>query len=48
MKTGGFPYINQIQLDKEQIDMYLEGINNTVIVKDMEALCGHTFIILLK
>ena len=31
--------INQIQLDKEQIDMYLEGINNTVIVKDMEALC---------
>lgn len=36
MKTGGFPYINQIQLDKEQIDMYLEGINNTVIVKDME------------
>lgn len=39
MKTGGFPYINQIQLDKEQIDLYLEGINNTVIVKDMEALC---------
>lgn len=39
MKTGGFPYINQIQLDKEQIDMYLEGINNTVIMKDMEALC---------
>ena len=39
MKTGGFPYINQIQLDKKQIDMYLEGINNTVIVKDVEALC---------
>lgn len=39
MKTSSFPYINQIQLDKEQIDMYLEGINNTVIVKDMEALC---------
>lgn len=36
MKTGGFPYINQIQLGKEQIDMYLEGINNTMIVKDME------------
>lgn len=36
MKTGDFPYINQIQLDKGQIDMYLEGINNTVIVKDME------------
>ena len=39
MKTGGFLYINQIQLDKKQIDMYLEGINNTVIVKDVEALC---------
>lgn len=39
MKTGGFPYINQIQLDKEQIDMYLEGIYNTVLVKDIEALC---------
>ena len=39
MKTGGFPYINQIQLDNEQINMYLEGIYNTVIVKDMEALC---------
>lgn len=39
MKTGGFPYINQIQLDKEQINMYLEGIYNTVIAKDMEALC---------
>ena len=39
MKTGGFPYINQIQLDKEQIDMYLEGIYNTLIVKDIDALC---------
>ena len=36
MKTGGFPYINQIQLDNEQINMYLEGIYNTVIVKDIE------------
>lgn len=36
MKTGGFPYINQIQLLNEQIDMYLEGIYNTVIVKDIE------------
>lgn len=36
MKTGGFPYINQIQLQNEQIDMYLEGIYNTVIVKDIE------------
>lgn len=36
IKTGGFPYINQIQLQNEQIDMYLEGIYNTVIVKDIE------------
>lgn len=36
MKTGGFPYINQIQLQNEQIDMHLEGIYNTVIVKDIE------------
>ena len=28
--------INQIQLQNEQIDMYLEGIYNTVIVKDIE------------
>lgn len=39
MKTGGFPYINQIQLDEQQIDMYLEGIYNTLIVKDIDALC---------
>lgn len=36
IKTGGFPYINQIELLNEQIDMYLEGIYNTVIVKDIE------------
>lgn len=36
IKTGGFPYIHQIQLLNEQIDMYLEGIYNTVIVKDIE------------
>ena len=36
MKTGGFPYINQIQLNNEQTNMYLEGIYNTVIVKDIE------------
>jgi predicted AAA+ superfamily ATPase len=36
IKTGGFPYIHQIQLQNEQIDMYLEGIYNTVIVKDIE------------
>ncbi|WP_270468196.1 ATP-binding protein [Catenibacterium mitsuokai] len=36
IKIGGFPYIHQIQLLNEQIDMYLEGIYNTVIVKDIE------------
>lgn len=36
IKTGGFPYIHRIQLLNEQIDMYLEGIYNTVIVKDIE------------
>lgn len=36
IKTGGFPYLHQIQLLNEQIDMYLEGIYNTVIVKDIE------------
>ncbi|WP_147556629.1 ATP-binding protein [Catenibacterium mitsuokai] len=36
IKTGGFPYIHQIQILNEQIDMYLEGIYNTVIVKDIE------------
>ena len=39
MKTGGFPYINKLQLDKEQIDMYLEGISNTVLKKDIKTLC---------
>lgn len=36
IKIGGFPYINQIKLQDEQVNAYLEGIYNTVIVKDIE------------
>ena len=36
LKYGGFPYLTAISLDEEQINMYLEGIFNTVIIKDIE------------
>lgn len=36
MKTGGIPYIATMQRTEEKIDQYLEGIYNTVIVKDIE------------
>lgn len=36
LKIGGMPYVAQMNLDYEKIDMYLEGIYNTVIVKDIE------------
>lgn len=36
LKYGGFPYLTAISLDEEQINMYLEGIYNTVIIKDIE------------
>lgn len=36
LKIGGMPYIAQMNQDYEKIDMYLEGIYNTVIVKDIE------------
>lgn len=36
MANGSFPYIATMDRTKEKIDMYLEGIYNTVIVKDME------------
>ena len=36
MKIGGFPYINQAGLQEEQIDIYMEGIYNTVLIKDIE------------
>ncbi len=36
LKYGGFPYLTAISLDEEQTNMYLEGIYNTVIIKDIE------------
>lgn len=36
MKIGGLPYISQAKLLDEQINVYMEGIYNTVIVKDIE------------
>lgn len=36
MKTGGMPYVAQMERTVEKVDMYLEGIYNTVIIKDIE------------
>ena len=36
IKTGGFPYITQLNDNLDMIDTYLEGIYNTIIVKDIE------------
>lgn len=36
LKYGGFPYLMNMPLDVEQINMYLEGTYNTVIIKDIE------------
>ena len=36
MKTGGFPYVSVMNRTTEKVDQYLEGIYNTVIVKDIE------------
>lgn len=36
MKNGGLPYIARLNDDTEKVDMYLEGIYNTIIVKDIE------------
>lgn len=36
MKDGGFPYIATMNRTDEKVDVYLEGIYNTVIVKDIE------------
>ncbi len=36
MQHGGLPYIASLENDVEMIDAYLEGIYNTVIVKDVE------------
>lgn len=36
MKNGGLPYIAKLSNEAEKVDMYLEGIYNTIIVKDIE------------
>ena len=36
MKNGGLPYVAGLGNDSERIDTYLEGIYNTIIVKDVE------------
>lgn len=36
MKNGGLPYVTLLGDDSDKIDTYLEGIYNTIIVKDVE------------
>jgi len=36
MNIGGLSYVTQMNMDSEKINAYLEGIYNTVIVKDIE------------
>lgn len=36
IKNGGLPYIAKLSNEAEKVDMYLEGIYNTIIVKDIE------------
>lgn len=36
MMNGGLPYVAAIDQSKEKIDTYLEGIYNTIILKDIE------------
>lgn len=36
LKNGGLPYVSQLSGKGEKVDMYLEGIYNTIVVKDIE------------
>lgn len=36
MQNGGLPYIASLGTDTDMIDTYLEGIYNTIIIKDIE------------
>lgn len=36
LKNGGMPYVATMNRTAEKVDMYLEGIYNTVIVRDIE------------
>ena len=37
LQEGGFPYLSNLAHDAERIGTYLEGIYNTIIIKDIEA-----------
>lgn len=37
LRTGGLPFVTNLNEDMNQIDAYMEGIYNTVIIKDIEA-----------
>ena len=36
LRSGGFPYLTQMENTADKVDTYLEGIYNTVVVKDIE------------
>lgn len=36
MRYGGFPYLSRMERTDEKVDAYLEGIYNTVVVRDIE------------
>jgi len=36
IKNGGLPYVSVLKNDAEMVDTYLEGIYNTIIIKDVE------------
>ncbi len=36
MRNGALPYVATLESNTEKVDMYLEGIYNTIIVKDIE------------
>ena len=36
MRYGGFPYLSTMKRHSEKAAVYLEGIYNTVIIKDIE------------
>lgn len=36
MQNGGMPYISVMDRNREKVDMYLEGIYNTIIINDIE------------
>lgn len=36
MQFGGFPYLSHMKVTAEKADTYLEGIYNTIVIKDIE------------